>query len=153
MKKRLVNPNHLIPTDCPRTLMGILKFIPMLIYDVEIEPIVIVPRAKAGSGNKRKYFVCSGNHRAAAAFICQCKISAVIVSKPEDLEKICEGKVARCKSVIDLESSCREEASSGLYLAGGWEEYLRMITDSGVVNYEESDGINMSDLDLKRKSW
>ena len=153
MIKRLVNPNHLIPTDYPRSLVGILKFIPKLIYDVEIEPIVIVPRTKLGAGKKRKYFVCSGNHRAAAAFICQCKISAAIVSQPEDLSKICEGKVARCKSLIDLESNCCEEASSGQYLAGGWEEYLRMITDSGVVNYEESDGINLSDLDLKRKSW
>lgn len=133
--------------------MGILKFIPMLIYDVEIEPIVIIPRTKPGPGKKRKYFVCSGNHRAAAAFICQCKISAEIVNQPEDLSKICDGKVARCKTLIDLESSCREEASSGLYLAGGWEEYLRMITDSRVVNFKESDGINLLDLDLKRKSW
>jgi len=146
-----VHAHQLIPTDYPRTLMGILRFIPMIFADEEIDPVVLVLRSSPEPGEPQ-YFICSGNHRAAAAFICGCDITAVVVESKEDLSRICEGRVARCRSIMDLEQECREEANSGRYLKGGWEEYLRMVTDSGVVNFEDPDGPGINEFDLQRRS-
>jgi hypothetical protein len=152
MKKISIDPNRLIPTDYPRSLMGVLCFVPLITDGDMPLPIVVVPRSDRGDG-PQDYYVCSGNHRAAAAFIASREIEAVVVESREDLDEICEGRAARCGSILDLENDCCEEARSGRYLEGGWIEYLRMITDSGVVPFEEQDGINIADLELKRKSW
>lgn len=152
MKKISIDPNRLIPTDYPRSLMGILCFVPLIVDDDMPLPIVVVPRSDHGDG-PREYFVCSGNHRAAAAFIASREIDAYVVESREDLQEICEGRAAKCRSILDLEQNCCEEARSGRYLEGGWLEYLRMVTDSGVVPFEEGDGMSITDMELKRKSW
>ena len=152
MKTISVDPNQLIPTDYPRSLMGILCFVPFLADGDMPEPIVIVPRADSGDGPPQ-YYVCSGNHRAAAAFVASRKITAHVVESCADLAEICEGRAARCRSIMELEKDCCEEARSGRYLEGGWMEYLRMITDSGVVAFEDPDRLTMTDLELGRKSW
>lgn len=152
MKRISIDPNRLIPTDYPRSLMGVLCFVPLIVDDDMPLPIVVIPRSDQ-EGGPQEYFVCSGNHRAAAAFIASRKIDALVVESRSDLDEICEGRAAKCRSILDLETNCCEEAQSGRYLEGGWLEYLRMVTDSGVVPFEEQEGVNLSDLELKRKSW
>lgn len=137
----MVPPRRLIPTDYPRSLMGILKFVPMLMRAEEIYPIIVVPVSKVPTGkparqDSEEYYICSGNHRAAAAYICKCEIVALVAERAKDLELISEGRVARCETIKELERECRREADDGEYINGRWKEYLRMITDSRVVAFE-----------------
>ena len=141
MRAKLLHPRRLIPTDYPRSLMGILDFVPLLMRAEEIDPIIVVPVSKVPTGKPARkksaeYYICSGNHRAAAAFICDCHIVALVAECTEDLELISEGRVARCETIKELERACRREADDGEYIEGRWKEYLRMITDSRVVVFE-----------------
>lgn len=61
-----------------------------------------------------------------------------------------DGTAAGCDSAEQLVSSCLEAAESGGYLKGRWEEYLKMITDSGVVGYNERDTAQLSEIALRR---
>jgi hypothetical protein len=120
--------------------MGILKFVPLLMRAEEIHPIIVVPVSQVPTGKPARkksaeYYICSGNHRAAAAYICDCRIAALVAECAEDLEIISEGRVARCETIKELERECRREADDGKYIEGRWQEYLRMITDSGVVAF------------------
>jgi hypothetical protein len=160
LKTISVIPEQLIPTDYPRSLLGILRFIPLMADNEPIDPVVVVPRSSMEGDvspdttkNLPLYYICSGNHRTAAAFICGRQVSVTVIESEKDMECVCEGRIARCQSILDLENKCCEEARSGRYLKGGWMEYLRMVTDSGVVHFEEKDGPSMSELDLHRKSW
>ena len=65
MKPISVHPDVLIPTDHPRSLVGILKFIPLIISGDYIDPIIIVPiscqesdRPDDSSSGPARYFVC-----------------------------------------------------------------------------------------------
>ena len=151
MKRIILEPKYLIPTDCPRSLKGVLRFIPMLCAGKTLHPIAAVPvPASAGRSQSARYLVCSGNHRAAATFICKVAITADVIESDDDLSKVREGAVSEYHSVDDLAAACLEAAESGGYLAGGWEEYLRMITDSGVVGYSELDTARLSENALRR---
>jgi hypothetical protein len=142
MRVKRLDPQRLIPTDFPRSLWGILKFVPKLMRKEKIPPIIVVPVSKVPTGKpapqkSQEFYICSGNHRAAAAYICQCSLPAYVAESRGDLRMISEGRVARCESIKELERNCRREADNGEYIKGRWEEYLRMITDSGVVDYED----------------
>ncbi|MBK6736167.1 MAG: hypothetical protein IPG61_19285 [bacterium] len=151
LKRIAIDPKYLIPTDCPRSLTGILRFIPVFCARENVNAIVVIaspPQEKPA--NAMTYLVCSGNHRAAAAFICGTMITADVIEVDDDIPEIREGSAAGCDSVTALVSSCLEAAESGGYLTGRWEEYLRMITDSGVVGYNESDTAHLSESALRR---
>lgn len=144
MRVKKVSPQWLIPTDYPRSLWGILKFVPMLMRNENIKPIIVVPVTKVPTcnparQNSEEFYICSGNHRAAAAYICECYLPAFVAESSGDLRMISEGRVARCESIKELERKCQREADNGEYIKGRWEEYLRMITDSRVVPYEDPD--------------
>lgn len=153
MKRITVHPQYLIPTDCPRSLMGVLKFIPSLCAGKGVPPIIVV---SASSRDERwpDYYVCSGNHRAAAAHICKLEIEADAIEWPADIAVISEGEIAKCTSIGQLIVSCHEAAESGQYLTGRWVEYLRMITDSGAIGFEESDSVALAEQGLRRaRPW
>ena len=138
MRIAKLSPQFLIPTDHPRSLVGILKYVPLLVTNAEMKPVMVVPRERHPiSKAKREYFVCSGNHRAAAAYICKLSVLARIIETDADIQGLLEGRASRYKTVPDLVAACYQEADGGLYLKGRWEEYLRMITDSSVVTYDE----------------
>jgi len=151
LKRIMIDPKDLIPTDCPRSLMGVLKFVPMLCAREALRPIIVVP---VPSSARRKipggYLVCSGNHRAAAAHICRLGLAADVIEADADLRTIREGSVADYCTVNDLAAACLEAAESGGYLKGRWEEYLRMITDSGVVGYNERHTARLAESVLRR---
>lgn len=131
--------------------MGVLKFVPRFCSCGKVPAIVVVSAsALDGRAKTANYFVCSGNHRAAAAHICKVALVAEVVEADEDLVRIRDGAAAGCDSVEELVSSCLEAAESGGYLKGRWEEYLRMITDSGVVGYNERDTAQLSEIALRR---
>ncbi len=153
MKRITIHPKYLIPTDCPRSLMGVLKFVPSLAAGRGV-PTILVVSATSRSERYPDYFVCSGNHRSAAAYICNLPISADIIEQPADMQHLCEGAITKCKSVGQLIASCHEAAESGQYLKGRWGEYLRMITDCGAIGFEESDSVDMARDVLRRSgSW
>jgi len=145
LKMISVHPDDLIPTDHPRSLMGVLRFVPMLAHGRPVDPVVIIPQSDSreapepGDPTPPRYYVCSGNHRTAAAYVCDREISAMVMETPEDLDLVRQGRAAKCGTLLELEVSCWTESDAGHYLQGGWEEYLRMITDSGVVRFEESE--------------
>jgi hypothetical protein len=151
LKRIIVDPKYLIPTDCPRSLTGILRFVPAFCARKSVSAIVVVPApASPGRSKTTNYLVCSGNHRSAAAYICRMTLAADVVETDEDLVKVQEGAAAGCDSVEELVASCLEAAEGGGYLKGRWGEYLRMITDSGVVGYDERDTAQLSENALKR---
>jgi hypothetical protein len=151
LQRIIVDPKYLIPTDCPRSLTGVLRFVPILCAGKYPRAIVVVPAPMMGMRDKTAhYLVCSGNHRAAAAYICEVALAANVVASDDDLAEISDGTASGCESVEQLVASCLEAAESGGYLKGRWEEYLRMITDSGVVGYDEQDTAQLSESALRR---
>lgn len=151
MKSLSLDTECLIPTDCPRSLLGVLKFIPDMCARRAVDPIVVVSASEPGSDPRsREYFVCSGNHRTAAAHICQVKIAAHVVTTDADLSELLDGDVTECTTLAALIASCRNAAEDGGYLSGRWQEYLKMITDSEVVGFDEETTARMSEAAMRR---
>ncbi len=151
MKSLSLDTECLIPTDCPRSLLGILKFIPDMCARRAVDPIVVVQASGPESeARAREYFVCSGNHRTAAAHICQVKIAAHVVTTEADLAELRDGAVTECSTIAELVDSCRNAAEDGGYLSGRWQEYLKMITDSEVVGFDEETTARMSEAAMRR---
>lgn len=119
----MADPQYLIPTDCPRSLVGVLRFVPLLCAGKTLHAIAVVPVPASVSGTRQtNYLVCSGNHRAAAAYICKMAIVADVIESDVDLAHVREGVAAGYRSVDDLVAACLEAAESGGYLSGRWEE-------------------------------
>lgn len=149
MRNEKLHPDVLIPTDCPRAFMCIVRAIRALVYGLDVEPITVVPRRSSPTaGEAHEYYVCDGHHRAAAAYICSVPIRAQIIEMAADLVSVREGRVARCATIADLQAECREEADGGHYLDGRWDEYLRMVPESGTVTFDEASAGNGNELRL-----
>ncbi len=151
MKRLLLETRNLVPTDCPRSLLGVLRFIPLFCAGKSVKAVIVVPvpMRKNHTGDA-DYLVCSGNHRSAAAHICKVPIMAEVIETDADLLKIRDGAVIQCTTVAELVSACTEAAEGGGYVKGRWLEYLKMITDSGVVGFDEIDTVNRSAAALRR---
>ena len=151
MKRLQLDTKHLIPTDCPRSLLGILRFIPLFCAGKNVKAVIVVPAPmRKNHTGDADYLVCSGNHRSAAAHICKVPIKADVIETDADLLKIRDGAIIECTTVAELISACTEAAESGGYMKGRWLEYLKMITDSGVVGFDEDDTVNRSAAALGR---
>ena len=147
MKRILLDPNCLIPTDHPRSLLGVIRFIPDFCSRRKVRPVLVIPTdVVPRDATVSRYFVCSGNHRAAAAYICGVRIEADVIETTRDLAKIDAGTAASCSSIEQLLQLCRDAAEGGGYLDGRWTEYLRMITDSGVVGFDERETVRKAEM-------
>lgn len=147
MKRRVLDPNCLIPTDHPRSLLGVIRFIPDFCARRRVPPVLVIPADVAPRDVKvSQYFVCSGNHRAAAAYICEAQIEADVIETTSDLAKIDAGTAASCSSIDQLLQLCLDAAEGGGYFDGRWTEYLRMITDSGVVGFDERETVRKAEM-------
>ena len=120
MVRRILAATSLIPTDRPRRLRSILDPIRLYVERLgnEIPAVVVLPY-------KQEYFVCSGNHRAAAAYICGRHVDAVVLAQDGDLSVLTQGPVAEARSVKQLRDRCLDQAERRRYLTGRWREYLK----------------------------
>ena len=148
MDKRFLDASKLTPTDRPRRLLSIVELVPSYVIGKqdEIEPIVVLPYAAWSSevatlpkGQKldqdkvTRFFICSGNHRGAAAYMCQGSIKAKIITKRDDLKLLKDGEVSKAETLSDLSEMCYEQARELRYLAGGWREYFRDVASCRIA--------------------
>lgn len=133
MRCAVLDPAQLVPTDDPRSLWGILGLVRVFMehHEDSLEPIIVLP-SKPG-----EYYVCSGNHRAAAALICRRHIRAYVIASDSDVAALKEGDVAGCRTCTELKAACEQQVSDLHYRDGGWGEYFRVIAEDGRVDAGE----------------
>lgn len=124
MIEKILDTEKLIPTNNVRNPKTILNVIALYANGMgeEVYPIHVIPYQTA---EDERYLICSGNHRAASAFMCKKPIKCKILTQDADISEITEGSVGEYETLRELHDGCEKSARTFHYLSKGWKEYLR----------------------------